>query len=262
MDFFLDAALGTAISELLRVVVTAEKRRWDFRGNLETLKNTLESAIFSLNELAKLNIILSRPRENTQQFINQLRQGENLVKKCIEIPYWKRYKYSNKLAELDECIGKFFNVGVQGSVAVNTLRNGMGIQEINDKIDFMFKVFNIKYERKIHVRKHYEALPSASFGAYLCGVSGWESFQGPPDEFEMLEVDAEIQSDSSDDFSSWVTVPSISDSVVGKEAFEVILGLGSVQDPEIQSKTSSIYINNFYGKMAMSLITNNKENYL
>lgn len=239
MDLFLDAALGTALSELLRFVVTAEKRRGDFRGNLETLRNTLESAIFTLNELEKLNIILSRPEETTRQFINQLSQGVNLVKKCIEIPYWKRYKYSNKLAELDECIEKFFNVGVQGSVAVTTLRNGIGIQEINDKLDFMFKCLNIKYECEIHVKKRHEALHSASCGAYLCGVSGWQSLQGPSDEFEVLQVDAEIESDSSDEFSSWVTVPS---SVVGfdKESFEIISGRpGSIQDLEIQSKKSS-----------------------
>ncbi|KAK1370851.1 hypothetical protein POM88_036943 [Heracleum sosnowskyi] len=201
MDLFLDAALGTALSELLRLVVTVEKRRGDFRGNLETLKNTLESAIFTLNELEKLNIILSRPEETTRQFINQLSQG------------------------------------VQGSVAVNTLRNGIGIQEINDKLDFMFKCLNIKYEYEIHVKKRHEALHSASCGAYLCGVSGSESVQGPPDEFEMLQVDAEIQTHSSDEFSSWVTVPSLPNSVVGldKEPCEVISGPGSLQDPEIQS---------------------------
>ncbi|KAK1370849.1 hypothetical protein POM88_036941 [Heracleum sosnowskyi] len=242
MDLFLDAALGTALSELLKLVVTVEKRRGDFRGNLETLKNTLESAIFTLNELEKLNIILSRPEETTRQFINQLSQGVNLVEKCIEIPYWKRYKYSNKLAELAECIEKFFNVGVQGSVAVNTLRNGIGIQEINDKLDFMFKFLNITYEREFHVKKRHEALHSASCGAYLCGVSAWESVQGPPDEFEMLQVDAEIQTHSSDEFSSWVTAPSLPNSVVGldKEPYEVISGPGSLQDPEIQTLEAGI----------------------
>ncbi|XP_074335132.1 uncharacterized protein LOC141672423 isoform X3 [Apium graveolens] len=99
----------------------------------------------------------------------------------------------------------------------------------------MFEILNIKYKPKIHVEKHREALHSASCGAYLCGVSGWESIQGPPDEFEILQVDAEIQSDSSDE-SGWVTVPSPPNCVVGfdKDPYEVISGPGSLQNPEIQ----------------------------
>lgn len=154
-----------------------------------------------------------------------------------------------KLAELDECIEKFFNVGVQGSVAVSSLRNGVGIQEINDKLDFMFKILNIKYKSKIYIEKCHEALHSGSFGGYLCGVSGGESFQGP-DEFEMLQADAEIQGDSSDEFSGWVTVPSLpyGDLGSGREPYEVIFGPGSLQDPEVQGKKSSTS-NKVYGKM-------------
>lgn len=217
MAWLLDPAIGTAISEALRLVVTVQKRRGDFRGNFETLENTLGSALLTLQQIQKLNIVLNRSEENTEHFIKQLNQGVSLVEKCTQIPYWKTYKYSKKLAELDECIEKFFNIGVQGCVAVNTLRNGVGIQEINDKFDFVLRYLNIKYEPEIRVK---------------------EILQGPSDEFERIHDDDEIETDSSDEFSSWVTVTSLTDSVLGfhVQPLELISAPESLQDPEISSK--------------------------
>ncbi|WOG84479.1 hypothetical protein DCAR_0103662 [Daucus carota subsp. sativus] len=221
MAWLLDPAIGTAISEALRLVVTVQKRRGDFRGNFETLENTLGSALLTLQQIQKLNIVLNRSEENTEHFIKQLNQGVSLVEKCTQIPYWKTYKYSKKLAELDECIEKFFNIGVQGCVAVNTLRNGVGIQEINDKFDFVLRYLNIKYEPEIRVK---------------------EILQGPSDEFERIHDDDEIETDSSDEFSSWVTVTSLTDSVLGfhVQPLELISAPESLQDPEISTLGAGI----------------------
>lgn len=153
----LEAGLGTGITKLLEVVIAFAKKTSEFKSNLETLKNSLQSVECILNDVEKLNRVLNRPEEETHRFIEQLSRGVNLVEKCATIPFLKKNSYSKKLTELDESISMFFSRVIQGSVVVNTLRNGVGIQEINEKIDFMFKWLNISSE----------PTDSASFGVSL-----------------------------------------------------------------------------------------------
>lgn len=134
MAFILDAAMGTAISELLRVVIAVAQQTAEFKSNLESLKNTLETVKSISNDIFKLHRVLNRPIGESYQFIDQLKRAVNLVEKCTTISFLKKYTYSRKLVELNNSIERFFNIGVQGSEAVNTLRNGVGIQENGEGI--------------------------------------------------------------------------------------------------------------------------------
>ncbi|KAK1370850.1 RPW8 domain-containing protein [Heracleum sosnowskyi] len=174
MAFIIDAALGAGFSELFKVVKVAVRDCLNFRSNLKNLESTLESVKPMFYEIGKLNRVLNRPEEETDQFIETLNRGVILVYKCSTVPYWNPYKLytcSKKLEKLDKCIVKFFNVQVQGFVAMSSLRNGRGIKEINDKIDFVLKFFNIKYK--------YTSARVCDDS--LSGVSSWESVLGLPD---------------------------------------------------------------------------------
>ncbi|KAK1370848.1 hypothetical protein POM88_036940 [Heracleum sosnowskyi] len=174
MAFIIDAALGAGFSELFKVVKVAVRDCLNFRSNLKNLESTLESVKPMFYEIGKLNRVLNRPEEETDQFIETLNRGVILVYKCSTVPYWNPYKLytcSKKLEKLDKCIVKFFNVQVQGFVAMSSLRNGRGIKEINDKIDFVLKFFNIKYKYT----------SAGVCDDSLSGVSSWESVLGLPD---------------------------------------------------------------------------------
>ncbi|KAL8109187.1 hypothetical protein AgCh_025327 [Apium graveolens] len=174
MAFLIDAALGLGFSGLLKVVKIAVKHPLNFKSNLESLENTLESVRPMFYEVCHLNRVLSRPQEETDEFVEKLHRGVDLVYKCSTVPYWNAYKlytYSKKLEKLNKCIVKFFNVQVQGFVAVSSLRNSKGIKEINDKVDFILKFFNIKYQ--------YEN--AGLHNDMLSGFSSWESVLGLPD---------------------------------------------------------------------------------
>ncbi|XP_074344580.1 putative disease resistance protein At5g66900 [Apium graveolens] len=146
MAFIADAALGTGISELLKVVIAVAKQTITFKTNLKSLVNTLKSVKPMFDEIGKLHKVLERPQEETDQFIEQLHRGARLIDKCSTIPCWNKYKYyiySKKLVDLDQSIVKFFHVEVQGLAAVNSLRAVVDVKESNDKLDLILKYLNI-----------------------------------------------------------------------------------------------------------------------
>uniref|UniRef100_A0A161ZTL5 RPW8 domain-containing protein n=1 Tax=Daucus carota subsp. sativus TaxID=79200 RepID=A0A161ZTL5_DAUCS len=146
MAFIADAALGTGISELLKVAIAVAKQTLAFKTNLKSLVKTLQSVKPIFHEIEKLHKVLDRPQDETDRFIEQLRSGVELVDKCSTIPCWNKYKqyiYSNKLVKLDKDVVKFFQIEAQGLAAVNSLRSVVGIQDSNDKLDLILKYLNI-----------------------------------------------------------------------------------------------------------------------
>lgn len=146
MAFIADAALGSGISELLKVVIAVAKQTLAFKTNLQSVERTLKSVKPVFDEIKKLHKVLDRPQEETDQFIEHLHRGVQLVKKCTTIPCWNKYKhyiYSNKLVDLDKSIAKFFQIEVQGLAAVNSMRAVVGVKESNDKLDLILKSLNI-----------------------------------------------------------------------------------------------------------------------
>ncbi|WOH12317.1 hypothetical protein DCAR_0831819 [Daucus carota subsp. sativus] len=138
MAFIADAAMGSAISELLKVVIHVVKQTLHFKTDLKNLRKTLESVKLVSDELEKLHKVLDRPKEETERFIEQLTRGLELVHKCGAINKWnfpKQYTHSRKLVDLDKSIVKFFNIDVQGLVAVNTFKTLIGVTQNNDKLD-------------------------------------------------------------------------------------------------------------------------------
>ncbi|KAJ0097588.1 hypothetical protein Patl1_28766 [Pistacia atlantica] len=103
------AALGAAFGALVQAVVEASFKAWMFKSLLKQLKSTLESVTPIIKEIEKLNRDLDRPRHETDKFIRELKQGEQLVSKCSTIrPYCpKRIFYAYKLRKLAASIARF-----------------------------------------------------------------------------------------------------------------------------------------------------------
>ncbi|WOG93125.1 hypothetical protein DCAR_0312406 [Daucus carota subsp. sativus] len=159
MAFIADAALGIVVDELLKLVVKVAKQTINFKSNFKVLENTLNSVTPIFLEIEKLNKVLDRPKEETALFIDQLNRAKELVAKCSKIQWWEAYKlyvHSKKLEELDRSIYRFFNIEVQGFVAVTSLKAVAGIKEVNDKLELILDRSNIS----------------------LSGISSWGSVPG------------------------------------------------------------------------------------
>ncbi|KAL8099212.1 hypothetical protein AgCh_031761 [Apium graveolens] len=146
MAFLVDPALGSVISELLKVAIAVGKQTIMFKSNLKTLNKTLESVEPIFHHTQQLHQVLNRPQEETQQFINLLQSGVDLVNKCSTIPYWNLIKinaYSKKLTDLDKSILKFFNIQVQGLAFTATLETRIDVIQNNKKLDFIQKSLSI-----------------------------------------------------------------------------------------------------------------------
>ncbi|KAL1812597.1 hypothetical protein ACET3Z_022662 [Daucus carota] len=182
MSFLTDAALGSGISELLKVVIFVAKRTLAFKSNLETLKKTLHSVEPIFDEIRNLHRILERPEEETQIFIKQLKSGVELVEECSTIPSWKPWKtffHSKKLGDLDKAIVKFFNIQVQGLTAVNSMRAVIGVDQNNERLDLILRCLNIgEY---------------SSFGAVPGVPSGVVGFDQPLKELKEMLLKDEVR---------------------------------------------------------------------
>ncbi|KAK1359995.1 RPW8 domain-containing protein [Heracleum sosnowskyi] len=147
MAFLTDAALGSGISELLKVVIFVAKQTINFKSNLKTLTTTLKSVEPTFENMGKLHKALERPKEETDQFIQLLKSGQDLVKKCSTVPCWNvylTYIYSRKLVDLDKSIVKFFNIQVQGLGFLTSLRAEVGVEKCNDKLDWIMQNMKIR----------------------------------------------------------------------------------------------------------------------
>ncbi|KAJ0816653.1 putative protein kinase RLK-Pelle-LRR-I-1 family [Helianthus annuus] len=91
------------------------KKTWEFKSQLTQIEETIRVNKPIINKWQKLNELLDRPQEEIDMFIGQLKGAEHLVLKCehIEQNFYKRYRQSLKLEDLNASLLRFFRIDVQ-----------------------------------------------------------------------------------------------------------------------------------------------------
>ncbi|KAL6273770.1 hypothetical protein ACE6H2_024462 [Prunus campanulata] len=98
---------------LFDVVIEVKDKTTVFKPLLGDLKSTLDSLKPLIEEIAKHNKVLDRPKEELENFRNQMEKGVELIRKCSKVRLWsscKLYKYTDKLMGLDESLQKMLNI--------------------------------------------------------------------------------------------------------------------------------------------------------
>ncbi|CAB4317849.1 unnamed protein product [Prunus armeniaca] len=98
---------------LFDVVIEVKDKTTVFKSLLGDLKSTLDSLKPLIEEIAKHNKVLDRPKEELETFRNQMEMGVELIRKCSKVRLWsscKQYKYRDKLLGLDESLQKLLNI--------------------------------------------------------------------------------------------------------------------------------------------------------
>jgi len=95
-----------------------------FKPILKRLESTLNSLTPMVNQIRELGEQLDLPEEETKKLMEQIEEGEKLVRKCLKIRWWSscfKASYSTKPKELDNKIVRFCQVDLQ----VYATRNGL-----------------------------------------------------------------------------------------------------------------------------------------
>ncbi|KAI9165019.1 hypothetical protein LWI28_006129 [Acer negundo] len=126
------AMLGAVFGELLKAVIDAKEKSQEYESQLNTLKSTLENITPAIQETERLNGALDIPAQETAQLKKDMKNGEELVRKCSEEKFccFKRVKYAGKLSTLNQSIERFIKVNLQAQMA----RDNKKILEDNKKI--------------------------------------------------------------------------------------------------------------------------------
>lgn len=108
------ALLGAVFGELLKAVSEEKDKAVTFKDRLEKLESTLRNSIPWIEEIEKLNQVLDRPKQETENLVRMMEQGEQLVRKCSKVKWncFKRYVYAKKIIKLDTSISDFFRTSL------------------------------------------------------------------------------------------------------------------------------------------------------
>ncbi|KAM0061279.1 putative powdery mildew resistance protein, RPW8 [Helianthus debilis subsp. tardiflorus] len=105
------ALVGDAVSKLSDAIIHVMKTTSQFKSKLTQLQETVTRIKSILDEIQKLNRVLDRPHQETELFIAQLKNAQDLVLKCEHIKwnFYKRYRQSLKLDDLNASMLRFFS---------------------------------------------------------------------------------------------------------------------------------------------------------
>ncbi|XP_031386965.1 probable disease resistance protein At5g66900 isoform X1 [Punica granatum] len=111
-DLVSGAVVGAVFAELFVVVKAAVKTTILFQSRLRSLESTLQYIKPVIKEIDSLNKLLDSPKEEMKHLHDLLKHGKILVEKSlrVNVNLYKRYRYSLKLADLDDDILKFFQI--------------------------------------------------------------------------------------------------------------------------------------------------------
>jgi hypothetical protein len=132
-DAVLETVLGEAFSQLFETVKDVVNKARMFESILTHLRSTLTSLVPLVEEIRRLNIEVGHPEEEINILIEQMKKGTKLVSKCSKISWWNycmKSQYAGKLCELDEDIGRFFQVDLQAWNARNVLETLVEVKAI------------------------------------------------------------------------------------------------------------------------------------
>ncbi|KAF5736110.1 hypothetical protein HS088_TW14G00244 [Tripterygium wilfordii] len=115
-SLMVDAATGLVFDQLFRTVSNIVQKPMMYSSNLERMKATLTSITSIAKEIDGFNKVLDRRKEEVEQLMTIIKEGEELVLKCAKIKRWNLYKksrYADKLRELEEALVSFCQMAMQ-----------------------------------------------------------------------------------------------------------------------------------------------------
>ncbi|XP_059458896.1 probable disease resistance protein At5g66900 [Corylus avellana] len=137
-DAVLGAVLGEAFSQLFETVKDVINKARMFESILTQLQSTLASLVPLVEEIRRLNREVGHPEEEIKSLIKHMKKGTKLVSKCSKISWWNycmKSQYAGKLSELDEDIGRFFQVDLQAWNARNVLETLARVNAIGENMN-------------------------------------------------------------------------------------------------------------------------------
>lgn len=136
-------ALGAVFENLCAAVVDARDKVNQFDSSLRKLQEILASVNPYILRMNKLGDQLDRPKEEMEQLIQILTDGEKLIHKCSKVSccyqvscckHFKKWRYANKIEALQDSLLKFFPVELLSQFS----RNGMEILAVFRSNGFSF----------------------------------------------------------------------------------------------------------------------------
>ncbi|XP_030974656.1 probable disease resistance protein At5g66900 isoform X3 [Quercus lobata] len=125
----------TLLQETVKDVVSKARQ---FKGLLRNLDSTLDLLADTVKKIERSNQQRGRAVEKTQSLIEEMTKGEELVRKCLQIPWWNLVlivKYSSKLSKLDKAILRFCQVDLQLHGTMTVFETREIVSDISQRMD-------------------------------------------------------------------------------------------------------------------------------
>ncbi|KAJ4950971.1 hypothetical protein NE237_027803 [Protea cynaroides] len=131
--------LGPPAQELLRFIKDHMNKAHPFKSHLEKLQSTLESIIPKINEVHRLNALLTYlPRPDIERLKEELVKGKELVRKCGAVPSWNYFlmcRYSKGILKLNKDLRWFFNMEVTADIWLGNKQILVDLEEMMRKFE-------------------------------------------------------------------------------------------------------------------------------
>ncbi|KAL0005080.1 hypothetical protein SO802_012641 [Lithocarpus litseifolius] len=123
VELLLGAALGEAFNILHEVVKKYGRKALNFNSAFKRLKRNLDRFAPVMEEIRKASEELDLPKEETKSLIDQIKKGEELIRKCSTNNWLLRiFKYYDELTKLNEAIVTFIKVDMNLQTRRDVLR--------------------------------------------------------------------------------------------------------------------------------------------
>ncbi|KAD4179634.1 hypothetical protein E3N88_28225 [Mikania micrantha] len=133
----LDPLLSDSISKLTGIVIYVATTTANFKSELGQLQQTLMRIAPIIDDVVKLNQIMDRPKQQSDMFIKEIQNAQNLVEICSKIKWnvFKKFIHSLKLKDLNSKLLRFFQLEVQADQSRDIKQILVEVKVVNRKID-------------------------------------------------------------------------------------------------------------------------------
>ncbi|CAA3018058.1 probable disease resistance At5g66900 [Olea europaea subsp. europaea] len=169
-------ATGVAFDLLMQAVLDVTIKIAGFNSELDHLKSTLISIKPFIDDIEKLNRVLNWRQQGAEALANLFREGEKLIRKCMEIRWWnaiKKYSHAKKLEKYEASLLWFFQINVQVELSRDGKTVAVGVKVLEEKMD-----------KIISTQDNGRSVNSNGFSGW-CGVPGVPDF--------VVGLDAQLQ---------------------------------------------------------------------
>ncbi|KAK9076978.1 hypothetical protein SSX86_005313 [Deinandra increscens subsp. villosa] len=137
MDLLGDPLLSESITKLTSIIIYVATTTANFKPELAQLQRTLNRIAPLISDVVKLNQILDRPKPQSDMFIDEIRDAEKLVRKCLKIKrnFIKKFTYSLKLKDLNNKLLRFFQLEVQADQSRDIKQTLVEVSDVSLRLD-------------------------------------------------------------------------------------------------------------------------------